>query len=144
MIVPENTVPTFERPQALPGATLKLLPPVVDHALYVTVNSAEFPDGSVRPVEVFVNSKDTTHFQYVTCITRLLSAVLRQAEEFPWYALDELIDTFDPAGGYIIPRSGGTRANGLISHLGIVLLAYCEDDLGLVRPKKEEQEGGAR
>lgn len=137
----EKNVPTFERPEVLQGVSIKIKPPGSDHAIYLIINHTERPDGSRWPVEVFVNSKDMENFQWVSCITRLLSAVLRQADEFPWYAIDELVDTFDPAGGgYIIPRTRGKKAHGIVSHIGIVLLKHCEEDLGLKRPTKEEGE----
>jgi hypothetical protein len=125
----------FERPEVLQGATLKISPPTLEHALYITINHRIGPDGLNWPVEIFINSKDAAQFQYVTCITRLLSAVLRQAEEFPWYAFDELVQTFDPAGGsYIIPKKRGAKAHGLISHVGVTLLEYCTGELRLQRP----------
>jgi len=112
------------------SSTLKLRTPQSEAALYLSIGY-ELRNGKKWPVEIFINSKDIKYFQFISCILRMLSAVLRRSEDFPWYAINELIETFDPAGGYVIPKSGGVRANGLVSHVGILLKQHCIQDLGL-------------
>ncbi|MBP7891369.1 MAG: NrdJb, partial [Arenimonas sp.] len=71
-----------ERPEALVGATYKIKSPLVEHAMYVTINDIVLNPGTDhelrRPFEVFINSKNMDHFQWVVAITRIMSAVFRK------------------------------------------------------------------
>src|SRR3546814_5760222 len=64
----------LERPEALVGATYKIKSPLVEHAMYVTINDIVLNAGTEhelrRPFEVFINSKNMDHFQWVVAITR--------------------------------------------------------------------------
>lgn len=130
------------RPESLPSQTLRFKPPVMEHSIYLTISYTQVEEEGVsykRPIEVFLNTKEMTHFQWVSCIMRLLSSVLRREGPFPWFAIEELIETFDPAGGgYIIPKSRGKKANGIVSHIGYVLKQHCEE-LGV--PPEEKRNG---
>ena len=72
----------LERPEALVGATYKIKSPLVEHAMYVTINDIVLNQGTEhelrRPFEVFINSKNMDHFQWVVAITRIMSAVFRK------------------------------------------------------------------
>jgi hypothetical protein len=104
---------------------------VIDDAVYITINDAVV-DGQLRPVEIFINSKNMENFPWISCVTRLLSAVLRQDGPFPMFAIDELIQTHDPKGGYIIPKSKGVRAHSIVAHIGFEIKKHCEE-LGLTK-----------
>ncbi|MBP6309524.1 MAG: NrdJb, partial [Arenimonas sp.] len=90
MIVPPNNPiaeiiqmhEKVERPEALVGATYKIKSPLVEHAMYVTINDIVLNPGTKhemrRPFEVFINSKNMDHFQWVVAITRIMSAVFRK------------------------------------------------------------------
>ncbi|MDG2376025.1 MAG: NrdJb, partial [Woeseiaceae bacterium] len=60
----------LERPEMLVGSTYKVKTPVSDHAMYVTINDIVLNRHTVheqrRPFEVFINSKNMEHFQWVT------------------------------------------------------------------------------
>lgn len=72
----------LERPKMLLGSTYKIKTPLSDHALYVTVNDIILNPGTKhelrRPFEIFVNSKNMDHFQWIVALTRIVSAVFRK------------------------------------------------------------------
>src|SRR3569832_2843292 len=71
-----------QRPEFLVGATYKIKTPVSDHAMYVTINDIILNEGSEfeqrRPFEVFINSKNLDHFQWIVALTRIISADMRK------------------------------------------------------------------
>jgi hypothetical protein len=71
-----------ERPEMLVGSTYKIKTPLSDHALYVTINDIVLNQGTEheqrRPFEVFINSKNMEHFQWIVALTRIISAVFRK------------------------------------------------------------------
>src|SRR6185312_8080856 len=58
-----------ERPDTLVGATYKIKSPLFEHALYVTINDIVLNAGTEyelrRPFEIFINSKNMDHFQWI-------------------------------------------------------------------------------
>src|SRR6266850_2266738 len=72
----------LERPEVLIGSTYKIKTPVSDHAMYVTINDIVLNEGTEheqrRPFEVFINSKNLDHFQWIVALTRIISAVFRK------------------------------------------------------------------
>jgi hypothetical protein len=120
----------IDRPEIVHGKTYKLKPPIIDESVYVTINDAEI-GGAMRPVEVFINSKNMQSFQWISLITRLLSAHMRTAEEFPVFVIDEMLETYDPHGGYMIPKTQGVRVNSIVAHIGWVLKQHCIE-LGVI------------
>src|SRR3977135_127450 len=71
----------LERPEVLIGSTYKIKTPVSDHAMYVTINDIVLNEGTEheqrRPFEVFINSKNLDHFQWIVALPRIISAVFR-------------------------------------------------------------------
>jgi hypothetical protein len=71
-----------QRPEFLIGATYKIKTPVSDHAMYVTINdiilNEDTPYEQRRPFEIFINSKNLDHFQWIVALTRIISAVFRK------------------------------------------------------------------
>src|ERR1700753_2532386 len=72
----------LERPEVLIGSTYKIKTPVSDHAMYVTINDIILNEGTPheqrRPFEIFINTKNLDHFQWIVGLTRVLSAGFRQ------------------------------------------------------------------
>src|SRR3546814_2955242 len=72
----------IERSEVLIGSTYKIKSPLVEHAMYVTINDIVLNAGSEheqrRPFEVFINSKSMEHFQWIVALTRIMSAVFRK------------------------------------------------------------------
>jgi len=130
--VPESerwgmTFESVHRPQRLQGKTYKIKPPIIEEAVYITINDMAMPDGSLRPIEVFINSKNMASFQWISLLTRLLSALFRQPGPFPTFVFEEFGNTFDPHGAYIIPGSNGRKANSIAHHIGMVIVDHCKE-----------------
>lgn len=93
----------LERPDTLRGNTYKIKTPLTDHALYVTINDILLNEDTEhekwRPFEIFINSKNMDHFQWVVALTRVISAVFRKGGDVT-FLVEELRSVFDPRGGY--------------------------------------------
>lgn len=111
-----------ERPDVLVGSTYKIKTPLSDHALYVTVNDIILNKGTEhelrRPFEIFINSKNMDHFQWIVALTRIMSAVFRKGGDVT-FLVEELHSVFDPRGGYF--KKGGKFVPSLVAELGNVI-----------------------
>ena len=125
------------RPDKVIGATYKLRWPDSEHAMYVTVNDIEM-DGTRRPFEVFVNSKNLEHYAWVVALTRMISAVFRRGGEVAFVA-EELKQVFDPRGGQ---WSQGRYVPSLVAAIGEVLERHMRET-GFLEPV-ELQMGSAK
>ena len=112
----------LERPEMLIGSTYKIKSPLFEHALYVTINDIVLNAGtdyeSRRPFEIFINSKNMDHFQWVVAITRIMSAVFRKGGDVT-FLVEELKAVFDPRGGYF--KSGGVYMPSIVAEIGAVV-----------------------
>ncbi|MTH78009.1 adenosylcobalamin-dependent ribonucleoside-diphosphate reductase [Paracoccus aestuariivivens] len=90
--------PPLARDEVLQGETYKLKWPDSQHAIYVTVNDTMDADGTRRPFEVFINSKNMEHFAWTVALTRMISAVFRRGGDVA-FVVEELKAVFDPRGG---------------------------------------------
>lgn len=88
----------IKRDDCISGKTYKIKIPTSEHAIYVTVNHMQL-DGIYHPYEVFINCKDVSHQQWITTLTRLISAVFRKGGQFRFIA-EELLQVCDPNGGH--------------------------------------------
>jgi hypothetical protein len=111
-----------ERPESLVGATYKIKSPLVEHAMYVTINDIVLNPGTPhelrRPFEVFINSKNMDHFQWVVAITRIMSAVFRKGGDVT-FLVEEMKAVFDPRGGYF--KAGGVYMPSIVAEIGSVV-----------------------
>jgi len=123
------------RPDALTGTTYKIKTPLSPDAFYVTINDLQ-ENGSTRPYEVFINTKNLQHFSWIVAMTRLISAVFRR-EPDPSFLVDELKSIYDPTGGYF---SHGEYVPSLPAELGRVIAAHLQR-LGIMRPPTGGAEG---
>jgi hypothetical protein len=112
----------LERPEMLLGSTYKVKTPISDHAMYVTINdivlNADTEFENRRPFEIFINSKNLDHYQWIVALTRIMSAVFRKGGDVT-FLVDELKAVFDPRGGYWQP--GGTFMPSIIAELGYIV-----------------------
>src|SRR5690606_22668869 len=96
----------LERPDMLIGSTYKVKTPVSDHAMYITINDIILNQGTPheqrRPFEIFINSKNLDHFQWIVALTRIISSVFRKGGDVT-FLVEELKAVFDPRGGYWKP-----------------------------------------
>ena len=114
-----------KRPEMLLGSTYKISTPLSDHALYVTVNDIVLNPGTEhelrRPFEMFINSKNMDHFQWIVALTRIISAVFRKGGDVN-FLVEELRSVFDPSGGYF--KKGGKFMPSLVAEIGDVLESH--------------------
>ena len=122
-----------QRPDVLIGSTYKIKTPVSDHAMYVTINDILLNEDTDheqrRPFEVFINTKNLDHFQWIVALTRIISAVFRKGGDVT-FMVDELKAVFDPRGGYWQP--GGKFMPSIIAELGYVIEKHLQT-IGLLR-----------
>jgi hypothetical protein len=108
-----------ERPEMLLGSTYKIKTPQSEHALYITINDIVLNPGTPhqvrRPYEIFINSKNMDHFQWIVALTRIISAVFRKGGDVT-FLVDELRSVFDPRGGYF--KKGGKYKPSLVGEIG--------------------------
>ncbi len=127
----------LERPEGmecLEGATYKIRTPLDDHAMYVTINDIVLNAGTEheqrRPFEIFINSKNMDHFQWIVALTRVMSAVFRKGGDVT-FLCEELQAVFDPKGGYFKP--GGRFVPSIVADIGAVVEVHLKR-IGLLEP----------
>ena len=122
----------LERPEMLLGSTYKVKTPLSEHALYVTINDVVLNAGTEheqrRPFEIFINSKNMEHFQWIVALTRIVSAVFRKGGDVT-FLVEELRSVFDPRGGYF--KKGGRYMPSLVAEIGDVIEAHMRT-IGLI------------
>jgi hypothetical protein len=129
----------LERPEFLRGSTYKVKPPIEEHAMYVTINDLVLnpgtPHESQRPFEIFINTKNLDHYQWIVALTRIMSAVFRKGGDIT-FLVEELKAVFDPRGGYW--KQGGKFMPSLIAELGEVVEKHLIDIGMLKEPELDE------
>lgn len=130
---------SVERPEQLIGSTFKIKSPLFEHALYVTINdivlNAGTPHEQRRPFEIFINSKNMDHFQWIVALTRIISAVFRKGGDVTFLA-EEMKAVFDPRGGYF--KSGGVYMPSIVAEIGAVIEQHMKN-IGLIHdPEMDE------
>ncbi len=128
-----------ERPDRLIGSTYKVKTPISDHAMYITINDIVLNEGTEhemrRPFEIFINSKNLDHFQWIVALTRIISAVFRKGGDVT-FLVDELKAVFDPRGGYWKP--GGKFMPSLLAEIGEVIEKHLIE-IGMLRPAEPDE-----
>ncbi|GAB6141538.1 hypothetical protein JCM14076_22670 [Methylosoma difficile] len=123
------------RPEILYGSTYKIKTPQSEHALYITINDMILNQGTEheerRPYEVFINSKNMEHFQWVLALTRVISAVFRKGGD-TCFLVEELKAVFDPKGGYF--KKGGVFMPSLVAEIGYAIESHLKS-IGMIKDK---------
>ena len=129
----------LERPEVLIGSTYKVKTPVSDHAMYVTINDIVLNAGTEhekrRPFEIFINSKNLDHYQWIVALTRIISAVFRKGGDVT-FLVEELKAVFDPRGGYW--QTGGKFMPSIIAELGHIVEKHLIA-IGLMSPPELDE-----
>lgn len=140
--LPANVVQMHEkveRPEMLLGSTYKVKTPLSDHALYVTINdivlNPETPYEKRRPFEIFINSKNMDHFQWIVALTRIISAVFRKGGDVT-FLVEELRSVFDPQGGYF--KRGGKYMPSLVAEIGDAIEAHMKM-IGMIKDESLDE-----
>ena len=130
---------SVERPETLIGSTFKIKSPLFEHALYVTLNDIVLNQGTPhelrRPFEVFINSKNMDHFQWIVALTRIISAVFRKGGDVTFLA-EEMKAVFDPRGGYF--KAGGVYMPSIVAEIGAVIEQHMKNIGLIVDPEMDE------
>lgn len=125
-----------ERPEVLLGSTYKIKTPQSEHALYITINDMVLNMGTAheerRPYEIFINSKNMEHFQWVLALTRVISAVFRKGGDAT-FLVEELKAVFDPRGGYF--KKGGVFMPSLVAEIGSAIETHLKH-IGMIQPEQ--------
>jgi hypothetical protein len=129
-----------KRPEMLIGSTYKIKTPLSEHALYVTINDIILNQGTIhqlrRPFEIFINSKNMDHFQWIVALTRIVSAVFRKGGDVT-FLVDELRSVFDPRGGYF--KKGGKYMPSLVAEIGDAIESHLLM-IGLLQPESLDED----
>jgi hypothetical protein len=147
----------LERPDMLVGSTYKIKTPLSEHALYATINDIILNPGTQhelrRPFEIFINSKNMDHFQWIVALTRIISAVFRKGGDVT-FLVEELRSVFDPRGGYF--KKGGKYMPSLVAEIGdaiechLRMIGMIKDDnldehqKKLIQEKRAQYEASAK
>ena len=130
----------LERPEMLLGSTYKIKTPLSEHALYVTINdivlNTKTEHEQRRPFEIFINSKNMEHFQWIVALTLIISAVFRKGGDVT-FLVEELRSVFDPRGGYF--KKGGKYMPSLVAEIGDAIESHLLR-IGLLRERELEPE----
>ncbi|HHI93971.1 MAG TPA: NrdJb [Gammaproteobacteria bacterium] len=128
-----------ERPEMLLGSTYKIKTPLSEHSLYLTINDMVLNPGTKhelrRPFEIFINSKNMDHFQWIVALTRIISAVFRKGGDVT-FLVDELRSVFDPRGGYF--KKGGKYMPSLVAELGDAIESHMKL-IGLIKDDEMDE-----
>ena len=129
---------TLERPRVVEGRTYKISPAVTDSAMYITINDVVLEGGVRRPMEMFINTKHVAHQQWITALTRMVSAIFRKPGPYLFIA-DELQEIYDPQGGYFADQK---MMPSVVAHVAAVLKEHFEyigvaEKSGLTEVQKE-------
>jgi len=131
----------LSRPDKLVGNTYKIKTPVTEHALYITINDVVMDEGTPRehrrPFEIFINSKNMEHFQWIVALTRVMSAVFRKGGDVT-FLVEELKSVFEPSGGYF--KKGGKFVPSLVAEIGEVVEQHLQEIGMLKKPGLDQHQ----
>lgn len=103
------------------NATYKVVTPLSEHAIYFTVV------GNPNPIAFFINSKEMESFQWITALMTSYSKQIKAGIELN-DIINDMKETFDPSGSYIIPDGSGRKVNSIVHHLGLIIEQHSKTD----------------
>lgn len=129
-----------KRPDELFSITYKAKSPLSEHAMYITISDIIVNEGTGyeerRPYEIFINSKEMDHFQWIVANTRMISAVFRKGGDLT-FLIDELKSIQDPNGGYYL--KGGVFMPSTVAHIGSIIEKHLKR-IGLIEDEEMSEE----
>lgn len=119
------------RPAILEGRTYKVKWPTLDAALYITINDV-IEDGKRRPYEVFINSKSAAFDEWMSAVTRMVSAILRKSGDTQFISeeLQQISSVHNSAW------IDGKLFNSIVAYLGYLLQRHSEEIGALAEPQQ--------
>ena len=94
-----SSISRIHRPEVIDAKVYKLKSLFVKYSVFITLSYVKDNSG-IRPMEIFINSKDLTRAPEYVMLTRLISAIFQRSDD-PMFILEELQGIFDPNGGII-------------------------------------------
>jgi ribonucleoside-diphosphate reductase alpha chain len=88
-----------------------------EHAYYITINNAIETDGTKRPYEIFINTKNVEHDMWIRALSRMVSSIFRYHHN-PSFVAEELKQVHDPRGG---SWSEGKLIPSIVAKIGGVI-----------------------
>lgn len=129
----------MKRPDVLLGSTYKIKTPSSDHALYITINDVILNQDTKyeerRPYEIFINSKNMEHYQWIVALTLVISAVFRKGGDVT-FLVEELKQVFAPNGGYF---KKGRYIHSLVSEIGDTIETHLKL-IGMIKVEIDEHQ----
>lgn len=123
----------MERGDVLEGKTYKFKTPESEHAIYLTINHTVLnhstDNETIALRELFINCKDMSNFQWITALTRLISAIFRKGGDVVFIA-EELRAVFSPTGGY---WEKSLYHPSIVAKIGHIIELHMMD-LGIIQP----------
>jgi hypothetical protein len=138
----EEVSEDLEIPDVLPATRYRLRTPLSSSSIFIVISDIILNKGTEfekrQPIEIFIMSKDAKAYQYVTTITRLISAVFRKGGDVT-FIVEELKNIHDPNGGYL--GRGGVWVPSLVAEIGGIIEKHMVS-LGLIKRElsKEQKE----
>lgn len=121
------------RPEVLTGCTYKRKWPGTDHSFYVTINDRVDEYGIHYPHEIFINSKNPNHQEWMTALTRMISAIFRKGGDLQ-FIVEELMQVYSFNPGYFIKKKYYPSMAALIAQV----IEEHFISIGLIKPESEE------
>ena len=94
-----SSISNTHRPEVIDAKVYKLKSSFVRYSVFITLSYVKDNSG-IRPMEIFINSKDLTRAPEYVMLTRLISAIFQRSDD-PMFILEELQGILDPNGGII-------------------------------------------
>lgn len=104
------------RPEVLTSKTYKIKWPGLADAMYITI-SDYIEEGRKRPFEIFINSKSVKHQEWITGLTRCISAIFRRGGDVT-FIVEELMQVYSVAEGCWIE---GVFVPSLVARIGQII-----------------------
>ena len=83
-----SSISRIYRPEVIDAKVYKLKSSFVRYSVFITLSYIKDNSG-IRPMEIFINSKDLTRAPEYVMLTRLISAIFQSSDD-PMFILEEL------------------------------------------------------
>jgi len=120
------------RPEVVDAKVYKLKSAFVKNSVFITLSYVNDEQSGLKPIEIFINSKDLTKTSEYVVLTRLISAIFRRATN-PMFILEELQGIFDPNGGSF---KEGKYYHSFYSEIADVIERFFYDVKIIEKPKE--------
>ena len=128
------------RPDVVDAKVYKIKSAFVNKAIFVTLSYVREPNNMVRPIEIFINSKDLSKANDYVVLTRLISAIFRRSTD-SLFILEELQGISDPSGGIY---KEGKYVHSFYAEIGDVIEKFFYDVGILDKPEEHSLENSGQ